>query len=132
VPTADYTGELHVRWCQFGAFNPLFRAHGRDWQLRLPWGWNTGSVGVSEVASYTGGAMDPPETELHNPLVEPICRKYLELRSRLMPYLYSLVHECTQTGLPILRAMWLHYPDDPRSAAVIRSLGPGTSSSRQS
>ena len=117
VPTADYTGELHVRWFQFGAFCPLFRAHGRDWKLRLPWGWNTGTIGVSEVANYTGGAMDPPDSELHNAEVEPICRKYLELRYRLLPYLYSTVRECTQTGLPIIRAMWLHYPDDPVASA---------------
>jgi len=117
VPTAEYTGELHVRWFQFGAFCPLFRAHGRTWQLRLPWGWNTGSVGISEIAGY-GGAADPPESELHNAQVEPICRKYLELRYRLMPYLYSAVRECTQTGLPIIRAMWLHYPND--AAAAVR------------
>ena len=118
VPTADYTGELHVRWFQFGAFNPLFRAHGRTWQLRLPWGWNLGSVGVSEIANYTGGAMDPPEAELRNADVELICRKYLNVRYALMPYLYSAVRECTQTGMPIIRAMWLHYPDD--RAAVAR------------
>jgi alpha-glucosidase/alpha-D-xyloside xylohydrolase len=113
VPTREYTGELHVRWFQFGAFCPLFRAHGRTWHLRLPWGWNTGELGVSEVANYTGGAANPDESELHNAAVEPICRKYLELRYRLMPYLYSVVHECCQTGLPIMRALWLHYPEDP-------------------
>jgi len=112
VPTKEYTGELHVRWFQFGAFCPLFRAHGRTWHLRLPWGWNTGELGVSEVANYTGGAANPDESELHNAAVEPICRKYLELRYRLMPYLYSAVRECCETGLPILRALWLHYPDD--------------------
>ncbi|HEY7820000.1 MAG TPA: TIM-barrel domain-containing protein, partial [Vicinamibacteria bacterium] len=118
VPTKEYTGELHVRWFQLGAFSPLFRAHGRDWHLRLPWGWNTGSVGVSEIVNYRNGAADPDPSELRNPHVEPICRKYLELRYRLMPYLYSAVEECTRTGLPILRSLWLHYPDD--SAAVAR------------
>jgi alpha-glucosidase/alpha-D-xyloside xylohydrolase len=112
VPTKEYTGELHVRWFQFGAFCPLFRAHGRTWHLRLPWGWNTGEVGPSEVANYTGGAANPDESELHNAAVEPICRKYLELRYRLMPYLYSAVREGCQTGMPIMRALWLHYPDD--------------------
>ncbi len=34
VPTAEYTGELHVRWFQFGAFCPSFRAHGRNWHLQ--------------------------------------------------------------------------------------------------
>jgi alpha-glucosidase/alpha-D-xyloside xylohydrolase len=118
VPTSEYNGELHVRWFQLGAFSPLFRAHGRDWHLRLPWGWNTGTIGVSEIVNYRNGAADPDPSELRNPLVEPICRKYLELRYRLMPYLYSAVRECTQTGLPIQRALWLHYPEDP--AAVWR------------
>src|SRR5262245_46639701 len=118
VPTKEYTGELHVRWFQFGAFCPLFRAHGRTWHLRLPWGWNTGELGPSEVANYTGGAANPDESELHNSEVEPICRKYLELRYQLLPYLYSAVRECCETGLPIMRALWLHYADDPR--AVVR------------
>lgn len=117
VPTADFTGELFVRWFQFGAFNPLFRSHGRTWHLRLPWGWNTGELGFSEVSGYTNGAQDPPVSELHNPAVEPICKKFLELRYRLMPYLYTAVRECHDTGMPIIRAMWLHYPDDATAAA---------------
>jgi len=117
VPTKEYTGELHVRWFQFGAFCPLFRSHGRTWHLRLPWGWNSGELGPSEVANYAGGAADPDESELHNPYVEPICRKYLEQRYRLMPYLYAAVRECCETGLPIMRALWLHYPDDVAAVA---------------
>lgn len=118
VPTKEYTGELHVRWFQFGAFCPLFRAHGRTWHLRLPWGWNTGEIGHNEISNYTGGAANPDESELRNPEVEPICRKYLELRYRMMPYLYSAVRETHETGLPIMRALWLHYPDD--ATAVLR------------
>ncbi|HKX28501.1 MAG TPA: TIM-barrel domain-containing protein [Blastocatellia bacterium] len=117
VPTKEYTGELHVRWFQFGAFCPLFRAHGRTWHLRLPWGWNTGELGPSEVANYTGGAANPDPSELRNAQVEPICRKYLELRYRMMPYLYNAVREGYETGLPIMRALWLHYPDDQVAVA---------------
>jgi len=117
VPTKEYTGELHVRWFQFGAFCPLFRAHGRTWHLRLPWGWNTGELGHNEIANYTGGAGNPDPSELRNAEVEPICRKYLELRYRLMPYLYSAVRETHETGLPIMRALWLHYPDDATAVA---------------
>ena len=79
MPTPEYTGELHVRWFQFGAFCPLFRAHGRTWHLRLPWGWNTGEVGPSETRGYTGGAGEPDVGELHNAAVEPIVKQYLEL-----------------------------------------------------
>ncbi|HWP99229.1 MAG TPA: TIM-barrel domain-containing protein, partial [Vicinamibacterales bacterium] len=116
VPTAELTGELYVRWFQFGAFCPLFRAHGRTWHLRLPWGWNTGELGPNEIANYREAA-NPDPAELRNPQVEPICRKYLELRYRLLPYLYSVVREGTRTGLPIVRALWLQYPDDPAAVA---------------
>ena len=117
VPTPEYTGELHVRWFQFGTFCPLFRAHGRTWHLRLPWGWNTGELGPSEVRGYTGGAGEPPESELHNAAVEPILRKYLELRYRMLPYIYTAARECCETGVPLMRALWLHYPDDPAATA---------------
>jgi alpha-glucosidase (family GH31 glycosyl hydrolase) len=116
VPTPEFLGDLYVRWFQFMAFCPLFRAHGRTWHLRLPWGWNTGELGPEETATYQGAGR-PPDAELHNTQVEPICRKYLELRYRLMPYLYSAVREAAQTGMPIVRAMWLHYPDDPAAVA---------------
>jgi alpha-glucosidase/alpha-D-xyloside xylohydrolase len=117
VPTPEYTGELHVRWFQFGAFCPLFRAHGRTWHLRLPWGWNTGEVGPSETRGYTGGAGEPDASELHNGAVEPIIKQYLELRYRMLPYVYSIARECCETGLPMMRALWLHYPDDPQAVA---------------
>lgn len=116
VPTREFTGELYVRWFQFGAFCPSFRAHGRTWKLRLPWGWDTGELGPDEIRNY-GEAANPPASELHNAAVEPICRRYLELRSRLMPYLYSAAREAHATGLPIIRALWLHHADDPAAVA---------------
>ena len=116
VPTKELTGELYVRWFQFSAFCPLFRSHGRTWKLRLPWGWNTGDLAPDEIRTY-GDAANPEPAELHNAAVEPICRKYLELRYQLLPYLYSAVHESHATGLPIMRALWLHYPDDATAVA---------------
>jgi alpha-glucosidase/alpha-D-xyloside xylohydrolase len=117
VPTQEFTAELYLRWFQFGAFCTLFRSHGRTWKLRLPWGWNTGDPGPVEIRNYDGAAV-PDASQLHNPQVEPICRKYLELRYRMLPYLYSCVRECATTGMPVMRALWLHYPDDP--VAVMR------------
>jgi alpha-glucosidase (family GH31 glycosyl hydrolase) len=116
VPTRELTSELYVRWFQFGAFNPLFRSHGRTWKLRLPWGWNTGDPGPVEISGYNNGGT-PDASQLHDARVEPICRKYLELRYRLLPYLYSAVRECALTGTPIIRAMWLHYPGDAEAVA---------------
>ncbi len=77
---------------------------------------NTGDPGPMEISRYEGAAI-PDASQLHNPQVESICRKYLDLRYRMMPYLYSAVRECTLTGMPIVRALWLHYPDDARAVA---------------
>ncbi len=115
VPTAEYTGELYVRWFQFAAFNPLFRSHGRIWPLHSPLGWNSGRP--SELVMRETPTYHPDPSVFHNAQVEPICRKYLNLRYRLLPYLYSAVHECTQTAMPVIRALWLHYPDDAAAAA---------------
>jgi alpha-glucosidase/alpha-D-xyloside xylohydrolase len=112
VPTREFTGELYVRWFQFAAFNPLFRSHGRTWKLRLPWGWNMGESGPVETN------LKPDPAELKNAEVEPICKKYLELRYRLLPYNYTLAREACDTGLPMIRALWLHHPGD--AAAVHR------------
>lgn len=117
IPTKELTGELYVRWFQFSAFCPSFRSHGRTWKLRLPWGWNTGELGPDEIRP-NGDAANPDPSELRNAEVEPICRKFLELRYRMLPYLYSIVNECCKTGIPIIRALWLRYPDD--SVAVAR------------
>jgi alpha-glucosidase/alpha-D-xyloside xylohydrolase len=115
ITTPELTGELYVRWFQYSAFCPLFRSHGRTWKLRLPWGWNTGEYGPEEY-DYRRVAL-PDRSELHNAEVEPICRQYLELRYRLLPYTYSAVREASDTGMPVMRALWLHYSDDPAAVA---------------
>ncbi len=35
----------------------------------------------------------------------------------MLPYIYSAVRECTRTGVPVMRGLWLHYPDDPKAVA---------------
>jgi alpha-glucosidase (family GH31 glycosyl hydrolase) len=82
-------GELFARWFQFGAFCPIFRAHGRAWRNHLPWA--------------------------HGAAVEAICRRYLELRQSLMPYTYSLAWQAHRLGLPLMRPLVLNYPDDRRT-----------------
>ena len=81
------TAELFVRWYQFGAFCPIFRAHGRVWREHTPWA--------------------------HGAEVEEICRSFAELRYRLLPYTYTLARQATELGLPLMRPLWLNYPDDP-------------------
>ncbi len=116
VPTPEFTAELYLRWFQFGAFCPLFRCHGRAWKLRLPWGWNTGDPGPTEINNYKGAAV-PDASQLRDERVETICRKYLELRYRMLPYLYSAVRECATTGMPIMRALWLQFSGDAKAVA---------------
>jgi alpha-glucosidase (family GH31 glycosyl hydrolase) len=49
---------------------------------------------------------------------EPILEKYLRLRYELMPYIYSLGYRNWQTGAPIMRALPLDFPRDPKVADI--------------
>ncbi|HLH77300.1 MAG TPA: TIM-barrel domain-containing protein [Candidatus Binataceae bacterium] len=80
------TPELYVRWFQFGAFCPLFRPHGDEHEAREPWRFG------SEI--------------------EAICRRYLRVRYRLMPYIYSAARQACTRGLPIMRPLVMEFPDD--------------------
>lgn len=105
----ELTGELYARWFQFGAFCPSFRSHGRTWWTRLPWGWGLDKLGPVEDKT-------PPLVEnLNHPEIEGITRRYAELRYQLLSYNYTLAWQARQTGLPFMRALWLHYPDDAKA-----------------
>ncbi|HJU29693.1 MAG TPA: glycoside hydrolase family 31 protein, partial [Candidatus Binataceae bacterium] len=83
----ECTAELYVRWFQFGALCPLFRPHGDQTQLREPWQFG--------------------------PEIEEICRKYIRLRYRLLPYIYSALRDACAAGPPMMRALVLEFRDDP-------------------
>lgn len=109
----ELTGELYARWFQFASFCGSFRSHGRTWRTRLPWGWGLNYMGPSEDR-------EPPlESELNNQTIEPIAKKYDELRYQLMPYTYTLAWEARHGGMPLMRALWLHYPKDEK----VRNMG---------
>lgn len=114
LPSEELTGELYIRWFQFSAFTASFRSHGRGWHTRLPWGWNTADPGPPEVDRFSDAFERgyPHIGELRNGLVEPIAREFLHLRYRLLPYNYTLTRETHDSGLPPMRALWLHYPQD--------------------
>ena len=111
-PNEELTGELYARWFQFGAFCGSFRSHGRTWWTRLPWGWGLSDLGPLEGNRY------PLKSELNNPRIEPVIKKYAELRYQLMPYTYTLAWEARNSGMPLMRAMWLHYPDDEKAKGM--------------
>jgi alpha-glucosidase/alpha-D-xyloside xylohydrolase len=122
-PNNELTGELYARWFQFAAFCGSFRSHGRVWWTRLPWGWGLSDRGPQEYGN--NNAPIPPDdrrnilmSEMNNPAIEPVAKKYAELRYQLMPYTYTLAWEARDAGLPLMRAMWLHYPDDARAKGL--------------
>lgn len=114
-PTTELDGELYTRWFQFSAFTPYFRAHGRAWHTRLPWGWNTGKLGPRETKTSRKGVAAPDVKNLNNPKVESICRKYLNLRYQLLPYTYTLSRITYETGVPLMQPLWLHFPKDRKA-----------------
>ncbi|MDP9147056.1 MAG: DUF5110 domain-containing protein, partial [Acidobacteriota bacterium] len=80
-PPAD----LLTRWIEVGAFNPIFRDHtAKDTADQEPW--------------------------VHGPEHETIRRHYIELRYQLLPYIYTAIEETTRTGLPLMRPVFLEYP----------------------
>lgn len=111
-PNEELTGELYARWFQFGAFCASFRSHGKTWWTRLPWGWGLHEMGPIEAKN------NPLPSELNNPAIEPVVKKYDELRYQLLSYNYSLAWQARTTGLPLMRALWLHYPQDEQAAAL--------------
>ncbi len=122
-PNNELTGELYARWHQFAAFCGSFRSHGRTWFTRLPWGWGLSDMGPREN-NNTNSPIPPDDrrnilqSEMNNPAIEPVAKKYSELRYQLMPYTYTLAWEARETGLPLMRAMWLHYADDIRARSI--------------
>ena len=91
VDNYDDYPELFVRWFEWGAFQPVMRAHGER--------------NHNEVWAYGKEA-------------EAILQKYLRLRYQLLPYTYSLAYGSYQTGAPFMRALFMDFPDDPKVADV--------------
>lgn len=86
----DATPALYARWISLGALSPFCRTHSA---------FNTKD---SEPWAYGED-------------VEDIARNYINFRYRLMPYLYSLFREASQTGLPVQRTLAIEYSQDPRT-----------------
>jgi len=82
--------ELYLRWFQFAAFLPMFRAHGTDTRREI---WAFGEPG--------------------DPIYEGLAA-FLRLRYRLVPYLYSLAAAATFQGATLMRLLAFDFPHDPR------------------
>ena len=78
--------DLYCRWIPFGFLTSHTRAHGAP--PTEPWLYDSKRV-------------------------QDVFRKSAEMKYRLMPYVYAQVKECTEKGLPMLRALFVEFPDDP-------------------
>lgn len=86
------SAELFVRWMQVAALSPFFRNHVQTMTPRQePWSFG--------------------------PEAERAARDVIRLRYSLMPYLYALFRESSETGAPVLRPMAYEFPGDPASWA---------------
>ncbi|KNF09526.1 alpha-glucosidase 2 [Gottschalkia purinilytica] len=83
----DSNGELLTRWTQLGVFTPLFRNHSDKGTVNQePWCFGE---------KYKN-----------------IIKKYIELRYKLVTYIYNLMKESSNTGKPVIRPLFYHYQND--------------------
>lgn len=78
--------DLYCRWLPFGFLTSHTRAHGAP--PTEPWLYDSKRV-------------------------QDIFRRSAEMKYRLMPYVYAQAKECTEKGLPMLRALFVEFPEDP-------------------
>jgi alpha-glucosidase len=85
--TGPATPELYARWLQAGAFFPFMRSHT--------------TFGTPDKEPWAFGWQ-----------YEAVNRKTIELRYELLPYIYNVMQEASETGLPAMRPLFLEFPDD--------------------
>ena len=79
------------------------------------------NAGLSSPVSRPSRAPTRPgrsEPYEYGAVVEATAKKYLQLRYRLLPYIYNVAHEAAMTGLPMLRPLVLDFQNDPASATA--------------
>jgi alpha-D-xyloside xylohydrolase len=95
--------ELYTRWLQYAAFLPMFRSHGTDAPREV---WRFGE----------------PGTPFYDAIVQSI-----QLRYRLLPYIYSVAAQVSLNSWTIIRAVALDFPRDLRTHGLTDQylFGPG-------
>ncbi|MFB4167751.1 glycoside hydrolase family 31 protein [Virgibacillus sp. JSM 102003] len=86
----DTSAELLVRWTQVGAFTPYFRNHS--------------AMGTVYQEPWQFGEKN-----------EAIMKKYIQMRYKWMPQLYSIFYQASETGLPVMRPLFMEYPEDQKT-----------------
>ena len=83
------SAELCTRWLQVGVFNPFMRMHTE--------------IGTPDKEPWSFGWR-----------FEAINKRAIELRYELLPYIYNVLQQASETGVPALRPLFLEFPDDKR------------------
>jgi oligosaccharide 4-alpha-D-glucosyltransferase len=86
--------ELYRRWLQMAVFSPIFRPHG---SVSAP------DPNIAQIESEPVFYDDPDKS---------IIRNFIELRYRLMPYVYNLAYESAKTGAPFVRPLFFNDTSD--------------------
>lgn len=85
--------ELFIRWYQAGAFLPFFRAHAHiDTKRREPW--------------------------LFGPEATMLVRDAIRKRYMMLPFWYTQFYINNQTGLPVIRPLWVEFPTDRNTFTI--------------
>ncbi len=87
--------ELYRRWLQMSVFSPIFRPHGSV---------NAPDPKIPQIESEPVFYDEPDKS---------ILRNFIQLRYRLMPYVYQLAHEAATNGSPFVRPMFYNDTNDP-------------------
>ena len=84
------SAELFTRWLQVGVFHPFMRTHT--------------TFGTPDQEPWSYGTRH-----------EAVNRRAIELRYELLPHIYQVMQEASETGVPALRPLFLEFPDDPET-----------------
>jgi len=79
--------DLLTRWYELGVFYPIYRNHA--------------AKGTADHEPWASG-----------PEQEAIRKRYIELRYRLLPFIYTAMEETSRTGVPLMEPLFLEYPDE--------------------
>lgn len=89
----DVEPELLTRWIQLGSVLPFFRNHSSiDTIPQEPWSFG-----------------EPYES---------INRRFIQFRYELLPYLYTLFYQAHKTGIPIIRPLFMEFPNDQQASTI--------------
>jgi alpha-glucosidase len=90
MDTGGFSGtpepENYTRWMQFSAFTPIFRVHGTGDEQRQPW--------------------------IYGEIAEKASKEVMQLRYKLIPYIYSYERRAFESGLGIVKPLFYDYPAD--------------------